>query len=214
MYIFQPDRYLLKKQIQDASKYIKGKVLDVGSGECDRYGDLFNASQYIKMDVKAGKNVDIVGSAEKIPFDNESFDSVVCTQVFEHLKGPTLGAQEIYRVLKVGGNLLLTVPQINELHEEPYDFFRYTKFGVMQIFEGVGFKLIEYSQRGGFFSTVSQLVMRYLIDRLNLYEHPILGRIFSKCFLLKGKLAIWLDKIDKSPANKKHAIGWCFVFCK
>jgi len=214
MYIFQPDRYLLKKQIQNVAKYVKGKVLDVGAGECDRYSDFFNSTQYIKMDVKAGKNIDIVGSVEKIPFDDESFDCVVCTQVFEHLKGPALGAQEIYRVLKTGGNLLLTVPQINELHEEPYDFFRYTKFGVMQIFEGAGFKLVEYSQRGGFFTTISQLTARYFIDRLNLYRRPILGRIFSKCFLLKGKLAIWLDKIDKSSANKKHAIGWCFVFRK
>ena len=130
MYIFQPDRYLLDKQIRKFSHYIKGKVLDVGAGEVNRYGKYFKFDEYIKMDPRHGDKVDLVGSADNIPLDSESIDSIVCTQVFEHLENPQKSAEEIYRVLKKGGHVLLTVPQMNELHEEPYDFFRYTKFGL------------------------------------------------------------------------------------
>ncbi len=81
MYIFQPDRILLRRQVKNFSSYIKGKVLDIGAGEYTRYRDLFDCDEYIKMDVKKGENVDIVGDIESIPFGDESVDSIVCTQV-------------------------------------------------------------------------------------------------------------------------------------
>jgi ubiquinone/menaquinone biosynthesis C-methylase UbiE len=64
------------------------------------------------MDIKAGQGIDIVGRAESIPLEDESVDSVVCTQVFEHLNKPFESVIEISRILKVGGYLLLTVPLI------------------------------------------------------------------------------------------------------
>src|SRR3989344_3390929 len=155
MYIFQPDRYLLEKQIKQASKYVTGRVLDVGAGEFDRYGGVFTCREYIRMDIGAGLNVDVVGSADNIPFADSSFDSVVSTQVFEHLANPLKAAKEVHRVLRAGGMLLITVPQWNELHSEPHDYWRYTKYGFIELFERNGFKVVEYDQRGGFFSNVA-----------------------------------------------------------
>ncbi|MES3005121.1 MAG: class I SAM-dependent methyltransferase [Patescibacteria group bacterium] len=214
MYIFQPDRFLLKKQVIEASHYIRGDVLDVGAGGNDRYSNHFKCSNYTKMDVAEGPNVDVVGSAENIPFSDNNFDSVVCTQVFEHLARPHLCAKEIYRVLRAGGHDLVTVPQMNELHEEPYDFYRYTKFGLNQLFSDAGFTVVECKQRGGFFSTISQMVIRYFIDLLHLYKKPMLGRIFNQFAKVIGIGSIWLDSFDKSIANHKHAIGWCVVLKK
>ena len=214
MYIFQPDRYLLKKQISAIAQYVNGEVLDVGAGGNDRYSSLFKYTKYIKMDVAKGENVDVVGSAEAIPFPESSFDSVVCTQVFEHLARPHICAQEIYRVLKKDGFALVTVPQMNELHEEPYDFFRYTKFGLEQLFTDVGFTMVECEERGGLFATIAQMKIRYLIDRFHLYNHKIIGRLFNLFARFYGTFSIWLDKIDKSPANLKHTIGWCIVIRK
>ncbi len=214
MLIFQPDRYLLKIQVKKYSHFINGKVLDIGAGEFSRYQNLFRYIEYIKMDINDSSNIDVVGSADDIPFPNNTFDSVICTQVFEHLKNPNTAAKEIYRVLKNGGHLLITVPQTNELHEEPNDFFRYTNFGISEIFREIGFRLIAYEQRGGFFTTISQLQIRYLIDRLNLYQRAILGRIFNIFIRLYASIMIWFDKIDKSQANKKHTLGWIFIFQK
>src|SRR4051812_17765087 len=100
MYIFQPDRALLQEQIRKVAHFVRGKTLDIGAGEFNRYGKMFATDSYVKMDVHAGTNVDVVGSIEKIPFENESFDSVVCTQVFEHLPHPVKSADEVFRVLK------------------------------------------------------------------------------------------------------------------
>lgn len=214
MYVFQPDRFLLQKQIKEASIYIKGRVLDVGAGGYDRYSGYFKATEYLRMDPYQGDKVDIVGSADKIPLLDNSIDSVVCTQVFEHLEFPEKSAKEIFRVLKPGGHLLVTVPQMNELHEEPRDFWRYTKFGLRSLFEHAGFSVVYESQRGGFFSTKAQMCIRYLIDRCRLYERKWLGNILIPFLSLYGRFSIWLDKLDQSQANKKHTIGWCFVFKK
>lgn len=215
MYIFQPDLYLLEKQIKKSAQYISGRVLDVGAGSINRYGKHFEFDEYIRMDRAHVGKVDAIGSADDIPFLDESFDSVVCTQVFEHLEHPEKAAQEIYRVLKLGGYLLVTAPQTNELHEEPYDFFRYTKFGIISLFVSTGFTVKYEDQRGGFYSTVAQMNIRYIIDLFSLYKRPIIGRVFSKfIFYPYGMVCIILDKIDKTKANKKHAIGWCYIFKK
>lgn len=214
MYIFQPERILLRQEVIKYSKYITGKVLDVGAGDGSRYGGLFPCKEYLTMDVDAGKGVDIVGRAEKIPLPNNAVDSIVCTQVLEHLSKPFESVKEFYRVLRPNGCILLTAPQMNELHEEPNDFFRYTKFGLKDMFENIGFKTVAYEQRGGFFTTRGQMFIRYLIDRLSLYNRPILGRVIGKFVLIYGRFMMWLDTLDTSVANRKNTLGWCFVFRK
>lgn len=214
MYIFQPERILLRKQILKHAKYITGKVLDVGSDGGGRYGGIFPCTEYISMDVHEGEGIDVVGRAEDIPFPENSFDSLVCTQVLEHLNLPFESVKEFHRVLKSEGHILLTAPQWNELHEEPHDYFRYTKFGLIDMFERAGFTTITYEQRGGFYTTRGQIFIRYLIDVLHLYDRPLLGKILGKFILVYGKGMMWLDTIDRSVANRKNTLGWCFVFQK
>jgi hypothetical protein len=116
-------------------------------------------------------------------------------------------------VLKPGGHVLVTAPQWNELHEEPHDYWRYTRYGLEALFERNGFETVVRDQRGGYFATRAQMRMRYLIDRLGLHRHWW-GKIFSAVFKVYGKAAIGLDRLDRSAANRKHAIGWAFVFKK
>ncbi len=212
-YIYHPSRILLQEQIKKYGPYIKGKTLDAGSGSYSRYKHLLSSSEIIRMDIQKGPNVDVVGRAEEMPFEDGQFDSVISTQVFEHLEYPEKAAAETSRVLKPGGFLLITVPQWNELHEEPHDYWRYTSFGVKSLFERNGFSTVAYDQYGGFFSTYAQIGIRYLIDRLNLYQRSW-GRLASFIFRIFGSVAIWFDKLDKSKANRKHTIGWAFVFKK
>ena len=213
-YIFQPDRHILQQQIKKFSHYITGKCLDVGAGHYNRYGKLFNVSQMIRMDVAHTDTVDLVGSVDKIPLESDSVDSIVCTQVFEHIQYPDKGAQEMARVLKKGGYALVTVPQMNELHEEPHDYFRYTSFGLKRIFEDAGFNIVEMDQRGGFFAVVTQIVLRYCMDSFRLHEKPFISKVFGKFALVIGKISLKLDTCNSSVANKKHAIGWACVIQK
>ncbi len=214
MYIYQLDRILLKQQIARFSSYITGDVLDVGGGEKNRYQKLFTYKTYKRLDIYEGDDVDIVASADDIPCPDASFDSVLSTQVLEHVQYPEKVAQEMYRVLKEGGHALITAPQWNELHEEPHDYWRYTKFGLRDLFERNGFSTVVCDQRGGYFSNREQMRMRFLMDKYRLYKRPVLGRLAARIFKVRGFLALWRDRRDTSIANRKHAIGWCFVFKK
>jgi len=214
MYIFQPDRVLLKEQIQRVSHYVSGRTLDVGAGTSDRYSGRFKGvSEYVRMDVNAGAGIDVIGTAYEIPFSDESFDSVVSTQVFEHLARPHDAAREIFRVLKPGGHVVVTVPQMNELHEEPHDYFRYTNFGLHALFEGAGFTVVDEDQRGFYYATIAQMRIRHWIDRFKLYERPLMGRIFGKWCLVYGHVMLWFDARSLGT-DRKHAIGWCVVLKK
>lgn len=214
-YIYHISRALLQEKIMSYGHYMSGRMLDAGSGSYNRYSHFFHLDSIVRMDVKEDKNVDVIGSVDEIPFKDNEFDSVFSTQVFEHLEYPEKAASEIYRVLKQGGYLLVTVPQWNELHEEPHDYWRYTCFGLKSLFERQGFLTIKYEQYGGFFSNKAQMFMRYLIDRFNLYKKENwFVRSISFLFKIWGKSAIWFDKLDNSKANRKHTIGWVFVFKK
>ena len=214
MYIFQPDRYLLDKQIKKFAHYISGRVLDVGAGTINRYQKYFKADEYITTDYLPGPNISIVASADNLPFADGEFDAVVSTQVFEHLEFPEKAAAEISRVLKIGGHLLVTIPQTNELHEEPHDYFRYTRYGLEALFCHHGFKLIEIDQRGGYYVMMCQMKTRFLMQRYNLYERPWLGHLMSKMFKIMYLWSDWRDRRDSRFDNRRHAIGWVAIFEK
>ena len=209
--LFQPDRYLLKKQIKNNSHFISGIVLDAGSGDGNRYKSFFKFEKYLTLDIRPDSGTDIVGSVENIPFETGSIDSIISTQVLEHVKNPAKAVREFYRILKSGGYCLITAPQLNELHEEPHDYFRFTKYGLEEIFSHAGFKIILMERRGGFWVANAQMKVRYFIDLFNLNRRLWLAKIFNLFFLIGGHLSIWIDKLDKSKANKKHTLGWLII---
>ncbi len=182
-FIWQPERYLIKKQIQKHAHYLKGTVLDVGAGSFKRYAPYLNVDKYITLDNDVGSKADIIASAENIPLESESVDSIICTQVLGDIKNPGKALKEFYRVLRPGGTVLLTESLMNQVHDEPNDFWRFTNFTLKYLLEGAGFKIIIIEQRGGFFSSIAQLKIRYLIDRFNLYGH------------WWGRLVNWLIKL-------------------
>lgn len=209
--LFQPDRYLLKKQIKEYAHYISGVVLDAGSGDGNRYKSFFKFEKYLTLDIRPDSGADIIGSVVSIPLEDNNVDSVISTQVLEHVKNPQKAVEEFYRVLKSGGYCLVTVPQLNELHEEPHDYFRFTKFGLEEIFSNAGFKIILINQRGSFWSANAQIKIRYIIDLFHLNRHSWLAKIFNPFFIISGQLSILIDELDKSQANQKHALGWLIV---
>ena len=212
MSIFQPDRYLLKKQVKKYAHYINGVVLDAGSGgDGERYKKFFKFDKYINLDINPNSGADIVGSVENIPLESNSVDSIVSTQVLEHVKNPVKAVCEFYRVLKSGGYCLVTVPQLNELHEEPYDYFRFTKYGLEEIFNQTGFKIILVERRGGFWVSNAQIKIRYTIDLFRLNKFWPLRWPFQFFIWFNGYLAILIDSFDKSKASSKHALGWLII---
>jgi SAM-dependent methyltransferase len=136
-------------------------VLDAGAGDAP-YRELFAAHCYRTQDWTASvhpgaRAADVVGSLEDIPVPDASFDSVICTQVLEHVARPDLALAEIRRILRPGGSLWLTVPFVGELHEEPHDHFRYTSHGLLGLAERAGLTADEVTPLGGYFTAMAQL---------------------------------------------------------
>jgi SAM-dependent methyltransferase len=122
------------------------RVLDVGCG-LRPYEPLFAHASYTGMDVRSsgremeGKLADVFFDGVAIPFRDESFHAVLCTEVLEHAVSPDSLLAEIHRVLVRGGRLCLTVPFIWGIHEGPYDFRRYSTFGIRAALEEAGLEV-------------------------------------------------------------------------
>lgn len=138
------------------------RVLDVGAGDSP-YRELFEHTDYVTNDwgesAHAGARlVDLLAPADALPVANESFGLVLCTQVLEHVPDPGAVLAECRRVLRPGGTLSLTVPLLWELHELPYDFYRYTEPGLAHLLATAGFDEIEIVPRGDAFTAMAQLL--------------------------------------------------------
>lgn len=137
------------------------RVLDAGAGDAP-YRELFEHCEYVTADWEnsphpSGAKSDIVGSLEALPVDDGSFDAVLSTQVLEHVAEPLRVLRELHRVVRSGGRLYLTAPLIGELHEEPYDFFRYTPYGLRHLLCNAGFQVDSINPRNGYFATLGNL---------------------------------------------------------
>ena len=130
---------------------ITGHVLDVGAGAQPYRQYLPDASNYVSMDISGSAGADIVGSVLDVPQDDSTFDGIICTEVIEHVSDPRRAIIELNRVSKPGALLYLTAPMSWGLHYEPYDYFRFTKYGLKTILEDGGFRVLETRQIGGVF---------------------------------------------------------------
>ena len=144
------DFYLPRKEllkfIHSHALEITGKVLDIGCGE-KPYENLFLVDEYIGIDIENSghkhthSKVDIFYDGVNLPFADASIDSILCFEVLEHVFEPEKLLEEMYRVLKPGSKILLTTPFIWNEHEVPYDYGRYTFFGLNHLFIKKGFKV-------------------------------------------------------------------------
>ena len=152
---------------QRLAKYAKGRMVDIGCGE-KPYRDMAGSFVEIHLGVDHraslhdNSNVDVVGDAYATTLDSGSCETVLCTDVLEHLEDPALALGEANRLLKPGGYAIYTVPLFWHLHEEPRDFYRYTRYGLRFLFEKAGFELIEISALTGFSVTFAQELVYFL----------------------------------------------------
>jgi SAM-dependent methyltransferase len=149
---------------------IRGRVLDIGCGT-KPYRRLFpGATQYLGTETKRtftpGGQADVTCFGEALPFRTGAFDAVVCTEVLEHVAEPSDFLRDVVRVMRPGGVLLLTTPQTWGLHEEPYDFYRYTKYGLAYLFRKAGLEMMEVVPTTGTLGMVGQRLSSFFYYRL------------------------------------------------
>lgn len=209
-YIYKTGRIELIKQIKQHSKFIKGRILDVGAGSFSRYKDFFEFDEYIKMNTESGKNTDLIGKVENIPSEDNSFDSIVCTQVLGDVYELHKAFNEFYRVLKLGGTLLITENLFDSLHDEPNDFWRFTEHSLRRLAEDANFEVRVLERRGGYRSVMAQMKARYIIERFSANKRWF-ARPLSFMFKICGKWAQYRDSKDKSHANQIFTHGYILI---
>jgi len=158
--------------IKALAPQLSGRLLDFGCGR-KPYENLFNVVEYIGIDMEntghqhKNSKIDVYYDGRNIPFANDSFDAVFCSEVFEHVFNLDEIVVEIRRVLKTNGRMLITVPFSWNEHEIPYDFARYTSFAITHILEKNGFEVMEFRKSGNFIRVNFQLWALYFYSIIN-----------------------------------------------
>ena len=157
---------LLMEMMRFAPK-IKGRILDVGCGSMP-YKELFSAaSEYVGLEIDTEANrianrADFFYNGSTFPFEEASYDGIVCNQVLEHVFNPDRFLLEIHRVLKLDGYMLMTVPFVWDEHEQPWDYGRYSSFGLRSLLKKNGFTVIEQRKTNADVRVLFQLINAYI----------------------------------------------------
>ena len=172
--------------VQCLARYVTGKTLDIGCGS-KPYEKLFKTSEYIGLEYdspenRKSKKADYFYDGHTFPFESNEFDSIVANEVFEHVFNPDEFLGEISRVLKNDGVLLMTVPFVWDEHEQPYDYARYSSFGLKSILETHGFIIIEQRKSMDDIRVIFQLLNAYLYKQL-VSSNPYINLLTTLLFM-------------------------------
>jgi SAM-dependent methyltransferase len=161
--------------VKKYSKFVSGKTLDVGSGSKPYIGLFSEVTSYIGMDIEQSGHkhqreyIDVFYDGETFPFEENTFDSLVFFEVLEHVFNPDTFFKQISKVVKPGGNCLVTIPFIWGEHEQPYDFARYSSFGLKHMFDKHGFEIVEHKKYLTDFRLIFLLINSYLYTTFKKY---------------------------------------------
>lgn len=188
------------------------KVLDVGAGGSS-YGRFF--PNRLTVDIDPKRKPDIVADAHSLPFEDEEFERILCTEVLEHLKNPTKAISEMKRVLKNDGILILTTRFVYPIHDSPCDYWRFTKYGLRELFKE--WDVLELVPETRAFSTIGVLLQRiafqtkFKVNKLTKLKLFISAYVFNRInFLIKQEYG------DIKKENKEEEImpSGYYLVCK
>lgn len=159
----------LYQNISELIPNLFGKLLDIGCGT-KPYQSLCKVNEYIGLEIDDEGNrnhnhADIFYDGKTIPFENNTFDSILSNQVFEHVFNPNDFLKEVNRVTKMGGIMLITVPFVWDEHEQPFDYARYSSFGLKHLLIVSGFEVIEHRKSNNGLEVIFQLLNDYFFKK-------------------------------------------------
>lgn len=143
-----PQWLLGQRWVPDSLKRARGKILDIGAADRWIASHLERGTEYFALDYPATGNQfyaarpDIFADARTLPIGDETMDGVVCLEVIEHVPDPERAIQEIARVLRPGGSAWISMPFLYPVHNEPFDFQRYTRYGLQRDAERAGLEIV------------------------------------------------------------------------
>ncbi len=203
----EPINKLLKEIITKLiNSYCKGAFLDLGAGHLIyKNVALSKCKSYIGADISKINGLDVVADGHYLPFKKSSFDCVLSSAVLEHVKEPNKFVNEVSKILKKNGIFILNVPHIFYIHNEPHDYFRFTKYGASYLLEKNDFKILKVLPVGGLCSFICQLWC--IVSLSKTYKFKPLFNFFFYLNKLFHKVSLKID----SFINKNERLSCGFV---
>jgi SAM-dependent methyltransferase len=162
--------------MKSAAKYVRGTLVDVGcgakpykkylTGSVQNYIGLDYPASPESMDAVVSSPPEVYANALQIPLKDNCIDSVILTQVLEHVPAPECTIKEIKRILKKDGTLIISAPMLYPIHSAPYDYFRFTRHGIEELLAKNGFSITELKENGGLTASVALFVNLFLMHKL------------------------------------------------
>jgi SAM-dependent methyltransferase len=176
---------------------VGARLLDAGAGE-GNYSFYFALQRYVGIDLAVGdarwnySKLDVLGDLARLPFRDGVFDAAINVVTLEHVQEPAQVLRELARTLAPGGTLLLIAPHEWEEHQQPHDYYRYTRYGLDHLLRTAGFIEMDIRPVGGFF----RLLSRRLLNALQFFPGPLM--ILAAIFFVPPALVLpLLEPLDK-----------------
>jgi SAM-dependent methyltransferase len=204
-------RQLLDKSLENHKNLMTGFVLDIG-GKRERKRGSFSppetqAKNWLYLNIDLETQPDIFGDAGNIPLPSMCVDTVICTEVLEHLQEPARCVDEVYRILKPGGVFIASVPFLYPIHADPYDFQRYTDEGLRYLCKQ--FDTVQINNMGGYWGVMGTF-LEQAVNKWKSGFRPVRG-VIKLCVKSVSRILYLLDqKINTIDAV--YTTGY-FVCC-
>lgn len=198
---------------ENISKYVSGNLLDLGCGNVPFYAaykGFITNNVCVDWENSIHKNpyLDIETDINKpLPIESGQFDTVILSDVLEHIRKPEELLVEIYRLMKPDGKLILNVPFFYWLHEQPHDYFRYTEFALKSMLEDAGFHLLKLEPMGGAPEVLSDIFIR------NVKVIPFIGKPWAliTTWVIKGFIKTKIGKKISIKTGEKFPLGYFVI---
>lgn len=203
------DRYVVRSSIlrslQSQLPSFSGRFLDVGSGNQPYRSLLTNepsrVTEYVPLDLldnKQYQEAEFTWDGRTMPFEDDSFDCAMATEVLEHCPEPEITMKEVSRVLKPGGTFFFTVPFIWPLHDCPFDEYRYTPWSLQRHLSNSGFSEINVWPTGGWDAALAQTIGLWAM------RSPMPEKKRKWASRIAFPIIKWLIKHDKAADSFGH----------
>lgn len=211
--VHRGSRFVVSVEIQHHEAMIRehaqGRLLDMGCGNVpfyEVYKDLVDDNVCVDWENSLHENLFLDRFAdlnEKVPLESASFDTVLLTDVLEHIAEPQLLMSEIARLLKAGGKALISVPFLYHLHEEPFDYYRYTEHALRRFCTNNGLEIVSLTTYGGAPEVLLDIVAKHLA----------FSRLLSRVHLIVSTQLVSLPFVRQVSERKSRLfpLGYCLV---
>jgi SAM-dependent methyltransferase len=203
-----------------AGRLATGRTLDIGCGRQNLRSYLNRECDYISLDAPAtgeklyGAQPDVFGDAQNLPFRDRQFDTVILLEVLEHLERPETALQDAQRLVRVGGKIIVSTPFLYPVHDAPWDFQRWTLYGLQRLAKSTGATISDLKSLG---STIESgcLIFNLALSWQTL-NAPTVARVplllLSMLVIpLANLFAATLASTIRDPDNSRFANGYIMI---